>query len=79
MDFPIELSMFIAFQEFEKYMRLRSYDIDQPEILNSILNDISMMSSFYDKDYAEKIKPWLTVNFLHMEEVIDEGGNENYE
>lgn len=72
---PIDIIYFVSFQEFEKYMRLTGYGIKTTEVINEILDDIRLFSSYQHTDYSAILRNWIIVNFSHMEAIIEEGLN----
>jgi len=70
---PEDIIYFVTFQEFEKYMRLSSYGVTTPDIINDIMDDVKTFCLYYQEDYSDDLKNWMSVNFSHMESVIEEG------
>lgn len=62
-----ELMYFVAFQEFDKYVRYISYGIARKAIIDEIYSDIEDINSvFRNTSTPDNIKKWITANFSYV-------------
>lgn len=61
------LRYFIAFQEFDKYVRYINYGISRKLIIDEICNDIEELNTqFLRSHISGDIKRWVTANFSYV-------------
>ncbi len=61
-----QLGYFITLQEFDKYVRYRSYGISEINILKEINNDISDFNVYTKNALPTDLEVWIAANFSNM-------------
>lgn len=62
-----EIMYFVAFQEFDKYVRYISYGIARKAIIDEICHDVEAINSvFKHTSTPANIRKWITANFSYV-------------
>lgn len=63
-DIGDELTYFISFQEFDKYIRYIDYGVPLSKILAEVKADIESLNEYTKSEFdISKVVRWITVNF----------------
>lgn len=61
-----EMGYFITLEEFNKYVRYRSYGIEEYKIINEIKNDIIEFNMYTKNALPVDLDIWVSANFSNM-------------